>query len=270
MASCDRRPRRRVARRPVAGALAVLVTLVAVAAPAVRAWAQEGPADRTTVDRQVREVMARPEFDYAPSLPERIVRWIGDRLDDLLPDGGGGGGTFGGGVGALFVWIVIAAAVAGVVAVLVVVLRHRMPRPDAELVAGEAEIEHRRTAADWRGDADRLESEGRWKEALRARYRELVRTLVDRRQLPDVPGRTTGELRADLHRTTPAADDAFDTCTLLFELAWYADVPTGPDEQQRFRAAATVVLDAPADDRFDRSLLLDPAAVLAGPTRGDR
>ena len=72
--------------------------------------------------------------------------------------------------------------------------------------------------------------------ALRARYRQLVRTLVDRRQLPDIAGRTTGELREDLARTTPDAGEAFDTASLLFELAWYAHVPTGAEQSAQFRA----------------------------------
>jgi len=86
---------------------------------------------------------------------------------------------------------------------------------------------------------------------MRARYRHLVRTLVDRRQLPDVAGRTTGELREDLADTTPDATDAFDTASLLFELAWYAHVPTGPEQGDEFRAAAEVVLAAHAQQRAD-------------------
>ena len=86
---------------------------------------------------------------------------------------------------------------------------------------------------------------------MRARYRELVRTLTDRRQLPDIAGRTTGELRGDLDRTTPAASSDFDAACLLFELAWYADVPTGPDESERFRAAAAAVLAAPVARSHD-------------------
>ena len=117
-------------------------------------------------------------------------------------------------------------------------------------------------------DAERLEAEGEWKLALRARYRELVRTLTDRRQLPDVAGRTTGELRVDLDRTTPAASADFDVACLLFELAWYADVPTGVDENARFREAATGVLaarvvDVDADDS-DRADDGDSTMVVTG------
>jgi len=235
----------------------IVVALAAVVAPAVTAWGQEGPADPAVVRQDVRDVMSRPEFSYEPSIMERIGDWLSDFLDDLFPDVPvGAGGGFAGGVGPLVAWALIAAAVAAAVLAVVVVIRTRVPRSEEETPASAAEIEHRRTAADWQSDAERFEAAGRWKDALRARYRNLVRTLVDHRQLPDVPGRTTGELRADLRRSTPGAADPFDGASLLFELAWYADVATGPDENRRFRAAAQQVLSASAEDRFD------PAAVL--------
>jgi hypothetical protein len=238
-------------------AVLAVAALGCVLVPVGTAWAQEGPAQPAPTRAEVRDVMSRPEFSYEPSIMERIGDWLSDFLDNLFPESSGGaGGGFAGGVGPLVAWAVIAAAVVAAVLVIVSVVRRRMPRPDVDEPVTEAEIEHRRTASEWERDAERLEREGRWKDALRARYRNLVRTLVDRRQLPDVAGRTTGELRADLHRSTPSADDAFDSASLLFELAWYADVPTGEDENRRFRELGARVLAAAPADRFD------PAAVV--------
>lgn len=233
---------RRGARR-LAG---LLLVLCCVLGPAVVAWAQEGPADPVAVRQEVRDVMSRPEFSYQPSVIERIQQWLSDLLDGLFPDTGGAGGSFAGGIGPVVAWVVIVLAVLAAVAAVMAVVRHRVPRPDDEAPPTEAEIEHRRSAREWERDAERLEREGRWKDALRARYRTMVRTLVDRGQLPDVAGRTTGELRGDLHRSTPDADDAFDSASLLFELAWYADVPTGEDENRRFRDLSAEVLAATA------------------------
>jgi uncharacterized membrane protein len=221
----------------------------------------QGPAQPAEVRDQVRDVMERPEFDYAPSWLERAVEWIGDRLSDLFEPGDGTatGGTFGGGIGALFGWLLIILAVTAVIVVVVWVIAtrtRRIRRPERDSLT-PVEVEHRRRAEEWMADAERLEADGRWKEAMRARYRNLVRVLVDRRQLPDVPGRTTGELREDLDRTTPAAREDFDTCCLLFELPWYADVPTGPDENARFRQCADRVLASVASDRFDPVTLFD-------------
>ena len=260
-----RRPTRltRLPRLLVAVAVAGAVLFV----PVALALSQDGPARPAVVDQQVRDVMSRAEFSYEPSIMERIGEWISDLLDDLFPEttASGSGTAFAGGVGPLFAWVLILLAVAAAIAVVVVVLRNRVPRVRDEEPPTEAEIEHRRRADEWLADAERLEADGNWKDALRARYRNLVRTLVDRRQLPDVPGRTTGELRADLARTTPSAQEAFDTCSLLFELPWYADVPTGPEENRRFRDAAALVLSASPEDRFDPVMLLDVAGVSREP-----
>ncbi len=218
---------------------------------------QDPPVDPEQLTEQVRRVMAREEFQYDKSWFDRLSEWIGRQLDKLFGgDGGGsvpaGGSTFGGGIGSVLAWLLILVAVAAVVAVVVYVVAHRVRRPaDDDEPATSTEIEHRRTAKQWAGDVDRLEAEGDWKGAMRARYRHLVRTLVDRRQLPDVAGRTTGELRVDLAATTPDASDAFDTASLLFELAWYAHLPTGSEQAEQFRAAAEVVLAARPAHRTD-------------------
>ena len=208
---------------------------------------QDPTTDPGALTDEVRRVMAREEFQYEKSWFDRLSDWIGRQLEELFGGGGevtaGSGAAFGGGIGAVLAWILILAAVAAVVAVVVYVVVRRIRAP--ERVEGpdtEIEVEHRRSARAWAEDADRLEAEGDWKGALRARYRHLVRTLVDRGKLPDVAGRTTGELRDDLAVTVPDAGAAFDTASTLFELAWYAHVETGPEQSARFRDAADEVL----------------------------
>ncbi|MDQ2677207.1 MAG: DUF4129 domain-containing protein [Actinomycetota bacterium] len=221
--------------------------------------ADPGAPDPAEVAERVEQIMSRPEFDYGPSWFDQLAEWIGKQLErwfgDIEPSGAPPqGGQFLGGIGSILAWLIIIVAVLAVIGVAVYVIANRIRRPDGDdTPATETEIEHRRAASEWRSDAERLESEGEWKLALRARYRELVRTLVDRRQLPDVPGRTTGELREDLARTTPTAAGDFDVACLLFELPWYADAPTGADENAAFRAAATAVLSAPTVEPDDDS-----------------
>ena len=215
----------------------------------------------------VEEVMSRKEFQYPKSLWERIQEWFAERLDDIFgrsPDlpvsGPETPSSFGGGIGPLIGWILIIVAVAVVIFVIVIVVRNWVGRvSEEEEPLSETELEHRRRAAEWAGEAASHEAKLEWKLAVRARYRELVRTLTDRHQVVDLAGRTTGELRTDLAATTPTAEDDFDTACLLFELPWYADVPTGEDENRRFKAAATAVLAAPVQHRVGDV----PAAALA-------
>lgn len=236
---------------------------MSTAAIAVALWRLQEPVDPEVVDGEVRRVMSERRFSYEPSLLERIGDWLAERVD--LP-GLGGGGTFGGGAGAWVAWLIIAVAAVLVVVAVVQAVRGRPSKAGDDGPATEAEVEHRRRAGEWASDAERFEAEGRWKDAVRARYRELVRTLVDRRQLPDVPGRTTGELRRDLATTTPDAADAFDTACLVFELAWYADVPVGPEQLQRLRAAATAVLGADVLQRWDGGASASAGASAAATT----
>lgn len=206
-------------------------------------WQGE-PVDPDDVSRRVRELMEQPEFRYDKSILDRIGEWIGRQLDRLFGEvDPTTTGTFGGGAGSFVAWLIIALALVAVVAtILYVVLRRvrrAVPEGDPDLVS---EIEHATPAAHWAREAERHEAEGRWKDAMRCRYRELVRTLVDRRQLPDVAGRTTGELRGDLARTTPDAASDFDRASLRFELAWYADASTAAEDVAAFRAEAASVL----------------------------
>ncbi len=240
-----------------------------LAASSLRGQADPVAPDPGEVAGRVEDIMSRPEYHYGPSWFERLADWIGRQLERLFGDVDVGqppqGGAFLGGIGHLVAWFLIIAAVVAVIAVIVyVIVRNVGPRDVDDTPATETEIEHRRAAAEWRSDAERLEAEGEWKLALRARYRELVRTLTDRRQLPDIAGRTTGELRGDLARTTPTASSDFDAACLLFELAWYADVPTGPDESERFRSAAAAVLAAPGagSDDADGSAGDDPSTLV--------
>ncbi len=208
--------------------------------------AQDLPVDPGGVREQVREVLSQREYRYEKSLLDRIGEWIGDRLEDLLGDLGapGAGASFGGGAGSLVAWILIALAAVAVVLTIVYVVRNRVRRADDdEEPVLTTEVEHRHPAGHWRRLAEEHEAAGEWKEALRCRYRELVRTLVDRRSLPDVAGLTTGELRTELRDRAPAASDPFDAATLLFEAAWYAGEATGPEESARFAELAASVLD---------------------------
>jgi hypothetical protein len=76
---------------------------------------------------------------------------------------------------------------------------------------------------------------------LRCRYRALAAQLVARKVVPDIPGRTVGEHRADVRAAAPAAAPSFDEAAELFESAWYGDQPTGADENARFRAMSDTV-----------------------------
>jgi len=148
-----------------------------------------------------------------------------------------------GAIGTTIMWIVVVAVVALAVFLLVKVVRNRARRSDDEgededaavVVADEIEGVDR-TGDEWRRLALAAEAEGRWRDGLRCRYRALTAVLIERRVLADVAGRTTGEHRGEVHVGVPDAATDFHDAAELFDRAWYGNLPTGPDQRDRFVA----------------------------------
>ena len=189
------------------------------------------------VKEKADQILSDSQFrDGSKSLVNRVAEWIFDRIKIPFSEAAGGNSVVG--------FVILILCVAGLA---YVVSRMRFGLP-ASLHTDEGtpriEIEEDRPADLWRADAEQAEREGRWKVALRARYRWLLGELIDRRLLVNVPGRTPGEYRADVARVLPEQARPFATATDLFERAWYGNEPTGPDENQRFQSCAEQVITA--------------------------
>lgn len=159
---------------------------------------------------------------------------------------------------ALLLWV---ALFAGLVAVVVVVARAVARRErtasdddeddDAPAVtvdeAGTVTIvDRRREPVDWRAEADRHRGAGRYRDALRCRYRALVGDLARRGLIDEIPGRTTGEERAQLHDVAPVAAPVFDRAADVFDAVWYGDEPAAAADDDAFVALEHDVLTATA------------------------
>jgi Domain of unknown function (DUF4129) len=195
------------------------------------------------------EILSRPEFQQHKSLLERVLDWIGDQLSRFSFGVGGGPGFAGDLLGLVFV--------AAALVLIVVLVRSIRRTPKRSEPQPELSIEEtaRRSASSWRTDAERFEAEQRWREAMRARYGELVRTLVDEEVLGDVPGRTTGEYERELAVALPAAASPFTELTALFEAVWYGGQEATAEEHQRFRELAAEVRDLVRIRRSEASAL---------------
>lgn len=194
------------------------------------------------------QILSRSEYQWTDdrSLVERIGEWVADQVGRLTS-------PFGVGAGGLPVWVgwLVLAALVALVAVLVYRSRAgwRRDRTRAGGAAGRVVVAPGEDGIDWAAEVDRCERAGRWREALRARYRVLVGDLARRGVLGDLVGRTAGELMAEVQVTAPAAGPAFAATTEMFDGAWYGDVPTGPAERDRFVGLADDVrtaLDRPS------------------------
>jgi Domain of unknown function (DUF4129) len=187
------------------------------------------------------EILARPEYQWrdgdGDNVLDRIAEWLADRLADLTASLGIGGGS-------LPVWVgwMVLALLAGLAVLLVYRGRagwRRGPRP-ADDDGSRIVVAAGDDAVDWPAEVARCEAEGRWREALRARYRVLVGQLARRELIGDLEGRTAGELVADVRGTAPAP--AFARATDLFEVAWYGRADVSRADRDRFVAAAEAVV----------------------------
>jgi hypothetical protein len=147
-------------------------------------------------------------------------------------DGGGGSSFVGFLTDAvlwlLFVGLVVALVVLAVRLVLSVRGRRRPKRTrearedDEELeVLTPTIVDRSREPRDWRREADEHRRAGRFRDAIRCRYRALVGDLARRGVVDEIPGRTTGEERAQISAVAPATVPAFYAAADLFDSAWY-------------------------------------------------
>lgn len=183
------------------------------------------------------QILADPRYDRpAKSIPDRILDWFGEQIGKVL------GSLVGSGAGTVVAWIVVLGAVAFVVYLIVRYGRGVNLSAVAGPTRPDVMVELSRTPAEWRGEAEVLEADGRWAAALRCRHRALVGELVRRGAIPEQAGRTAGEYVADVVRSQPEAAASFAAATALFEAAWYGGAATGRAESTRFQELEAEVL----------------------------
>jgi hypothetical protein len=139
--------------------------------------------------------LADPGYRAAePSLLSRVIKWLGDRLSALLD---GISNIVPGG----FVGLIVIIAV---LIVLAVVIRLKVGRTSLAARVERQVFEGRaRSADEHRRAADAAAASGEFGEAVRERFRAIVRALEERGLLDQRSGRTADEAAADAGRVLP-------------------------------------------------------------------
>ncbi len=184
------------------------------------------------------EVLRSPDFNYEPTILERIGEWVSDRIDSLIQpflNIGGGGAT-----GRVIAYLFLVLAAVALVWLIWRLLRDRFPKPEMSPDKPVIDISPWMRPADLRKAAEEFEAAGEWREALRARYRLLVAQLVEMHLIENPPGRTTGEYNRAVSAKLPAIAEDFDDATRDFERVWYGQFDTNP--------ASVAVMAARADE----------------------
>jgi len=203
----------------------------------VPAGLAEPGVDPGEVRRTVDEVLARPEYQpLEPGLLDQLLAYAGElvgRVLEAISDAAGGNRLIGG---------LIVAAVLGALVVLAVRLsRGLRPDPSRAVVVGGAVG---RPPAAWEEEAAAHERAGRWREALRSRYRKLLAGMAAAGLIDEVPGRTSGEYLREALQSLPVAGDDLRAVTRAFEAAWYGDRPVTAAEVDDVRTRVERVLAA--------------------------
>ncbi len=160
-------------------------------------------------------MLARPEYAGAREglldrLVSAVLEALGRALDSIATVTGDSA------VGTVVVVVVVAA-------LAVVLFRaartvRRDPGGDPALLVAPG-----RAPEDWEAEAATAEAEGRWRDALRARYRLGIARLAARGLVEEVPGRTTGEYLREACANVPGAAPDLRAVTAAFDAAWYGD-----------------------------------------------
>jgi hypothetical protein len=187
--------------------------------------AQVVPIDR----EQAREAAERElsKQIYASSKPgflERVIQWAQRKLAELLDQAGS---VMPGGLLGL-------AALVTIVVFLLVMIRLRLgPLRVKDLLSDRGPAAAALTADDYREQAGNFAAAGDYREALRARFRAVIRQLEQRGVLENRLGRTAGEIAAEAGAALPPVAAQLRAGADLFNEVWYGGRPATEDVYRR-------------------------------------
>ncbi|MEV6972522.1 DUF4129 domain-containing protein [Kitasatospora sp. NPDC093806] len=161
------------------------------------------------------ELLKADYHRHDPSLQERVVDWIMDRIDEALGALAGDGTT---GTTGLILFLVVAVVIGAALW-----WRLGAPKRAARTDLGVFGTVGPRSAAEHRADAERHAAAGRWAEAVREQMRALVRGLEERTLLDTRPGRTADEAAAEAGRALPEHAAALTAAARAFDDIAYGE-----------------------------------------------
>lgn len=180
---------------------------------------------------EAREAAARELSDPAyvsgdPNPLERALDWVLDKLGELLAGAAGMNG-----ITAITILVVLAV-------IIVVVVRLRAGRVTGSgRVRGGEVFDSVLTAAEHRAAADRAAAAGDLAEAVRERFRAVVRELEQRGVLDPRAGRTVDEVAIEAGRALPVLADDLRGAAVQFDDVWYGGLPA---TEQGYRQLVSV------------------------------
>ena len=190
-------------------------------------WPAEVPVDlgRDEARERARLELADPVYNAEPPLLQRLVEWVLQLLGELFSSTAG---VLSGPIGM--------AVLAGLLVLLVVlVLRRAGPLVRRAPTTGVLFSPGRRTADEYRRDADAAAARGDWRAAVVERYRAVIAGLEERGVLDRRPDRTADEAAADAGTALPSIDAPLAAGARLFDGVLYGDLSATADDDAALR-----------------------------------
>lgn len=170
--------------------------------------------------------LSKPSYDRDTPLTTRVIRWIAERIGDLVD---AASGTLSSSVGVAAIVLVTAGLAA-------VILWRTGPLARTGSRRHEPVLpEHRRSAASHRAAADAAARDGDWPTAVTERYRATVAALEDRGVLDERSGRTADEAAREAGVVLPTVADELRAGADRFDAVRYGGVSAGPDDDTAMR-----------------------------------
>lgn len=180
----------------------------------------------------VEEELNRPE--YRRSLGDRLLSWLGDRLDWLQASA----------LNASPLSAAAAVLLLVLLAVLAVAVASRVRREPLRPYGHEPALGAGQVSAqEHRDEAQAALAAGEVDRAIVEAFRAMAARAVQRGVLEDRPGRTAHELAADLGPILPALADDLERASAVFDLVYYGDRIARSNGRSLDRADAQAVLD---------------------------
>lgn len=199
----------------------------------------EPPLDpsRETARELARQELSDPVYARAqPGLVERAVQWLLDRAAELrVPSSALADPRTG---------VVLLVLVVLVVTTVVLLRTGRLRGPGRP--PGDASVftDVVRTAAEHRRRADEAAAAQRWDDAVRERFRAVVRSLEERVVLDDRPGRTADEAAREAGRALPALAARLSASARVFDDVSYGERPATAAQDAELRSLDADVMAA--------------------------
>lgn len=174
-------------------------------------------------DAAVRELSDPGYTEAGPGALERAFDWVVRRLGEALA-----------GIGNGITWQVALAVLLVIVLVVVLVVRYWRGRSERHVVSIKnvfgADV---RSAEEHRRAAQEALRAGEVAEAIRERFRALVRELEQRGVLVPRAGRTVDEVALEAGRALPALADDLRAAAVSFDDVWYGGRPATTERYEQ-------------------------------------